>query len=119
MNGEYNRPYVSSQVFKNPDLLKKLNGIIHPAVGNDTDAWLENHRPYAKKIIETVVAGLQIEADQRTLNAFDDKIFKIRFELSKNPGSQFLQGELKKTQAERDLLQKKIDFQILKGQQGK
>jgi dephospho-CoA kinase len=51
LNGEYNRPYVSSQVFKNPDLLKKLNGIIHPAVGNDTDAWLENHShsPYVIK----------------------------------------------------------------------
>ncbi|GLU51816.1 dephospho-CoA kinase [Dyadobacter frigoris] len=50
-SGEYNRPFVSSQVFKNPDLLKKLNGIIHPAVGKDTDAWLESHSnsPYVIK----------------------------------------------------------------------
>lgn len=51
LNGEYNRPYVSSRVFNNPDLLKKLNGIIHPAVGKDTDTWLENHNnsPYVIK----------------------------------------------------------------------
>ena len=50
-NGEYNRSYVSSQVFKNPDLLKKLNGIIHPAVGKDTDDWMKTHSdaPYVIK----------------------------------------------------------------------
>ena len=50
-SGEYNRTFVSSQVFKNPDLLGKLNGIIHPAVGKDTDDWMETHSdaPYVVK----------------------------------------------------------------------
>lgn len=50
-NGEYNRPFVSSLVFKNPDLLKKLNEIIHPAVGRDTDEWMKMHAnaPYVIK----------------------------------------------------------------------
>lgn len=50
-NGEYNRAYVSSKVFKNPDLLKKLNGIIHPAVAKDTDDWMKTHSdaPYVIK----------------------------------------------------------------------
>ncbi|MCF0059808.1 dephospho-CoA kinase [Dyadobacter sp. CY356] len=51
LDGEYNRPFVSSQVFKNTDLLKKLSGIIHPAVGKDTNAWLEKNAdsPYVIK----------------------------------------------------------------------
>jgi len=50
-NGEYNRSFVSAQVFNNPGLLKKLNGIIHPAVGTDTDAWTKLHddAPYVIK----------------------------------------------------------------------
>lgn len=49
--GEYNRPYVSDKVFKNPDLLKKLNAIIHPAVGKDTADWLarNSESPYVIK----------------------------------------------------------------------
>ena len=51
VNGEYNRSFVSAQVFNNPGLLKKLNGIIHPAVGTDTDAWTKLHddAPYVIK----------------------------------------------------------------------
>lgn len=50
-SGEYNRPYVSDKVFKNPDLLKKLNAIIHPVVGKDTAAWLakNSESPYVIK----------------------------------------------------------------------
>ena len=50
-NGEYNRSFVSSQVFKNAELLKELNSIIHPAVLKDTEAWLakHDHFPYVVK----------------------------------------------------------------------
>jgi dephospho-CoA kinase len=34
-NGNYNRAFVSNLVFKNPDLLEKLNKIIHPATTED------------------------------------------------------------------------------------
>lgn len=49
--GEYNRPYVAARVFKNPDLLKNLNAIIHPAVGKDTADWLtrNSESPYLIK----------------------------------------------------------------------
>lgn len=55
LDGEYNRPYVSSKVFKNPDLLKKLNGIIHPAVGKDTDEWLERNSDFPYVIKEAAI----------------------------------------------------------------
>ncbi|WP_337042216.1 dephospho-CoA kinase [Emticicia sp. 17c] len=46
--GEYNRKWVAAQVFDNPDLLKMLNGLIHPRVFADTDKWFQDnqHKPY-------------------------------------------------------------------------
>ncbi|MCF2503041.1 dephospho-CoA kinase [Dyadobacter sp. CY107] len=49
--GRYNTSYVSSLVFNNDDLLKKLNAIIHPVVMQDTADWVQNHAtsPYVVK----------------------------------------------------------------------
>ncbi|MCF2488367.1 dephospho-CoA kinase [Dyadobacter sp. CY347] len=49
--GHYNTAYVSSLVFNNDDLLKKLNAIIHPVVMLDTADWVESHAaaPYVVK----------------------------------------------------------------------
>lgn len=49
--GEYNRPYVASVVFKDEAILKKLNGIIHPIVMQDTERWMSERKnePYVIK----------------------------------------------------------------------
>ncbi|GAA4470663.1 dephospho-CoA kinase [Nibrella saemangeumensis] len=49
--GRYNRPWVAAQVFRDPDLLTRLNGLIHPRVFADTISWAESHReqPYVIK----------------------------------------------------------------------
>ena len=41
--GEYNRAWVASQVFNNPDLLKQLNSIVHPCVHKDSHDWVKNY----------------------------------------------------------------------------
>ncbi|MCP9762622.1 dephospho-CoA kinase [Lacihabitans soyangensis] len=38
--GKYNKEFVSKAVFQNKDLLKKLNQIVHPRVGQDFEDWL-------------------------------------------------------------------------------
>lgn len=50
-NGIYNRAWVASQVFQNPPLLQKLNAIVHPRVGEDTQEWVEqnSNAPYVIK----------------------------------------------------------------------
>lgn len=50
-SGSYNRTWVASQVFQNPVLLQKLNAIVHPRVGEDTQVWVEQNRkaPYVIK----------------------------------------------------------------------
>lgn len=44
--GDYNREWVASQVFNNPDLLLKLNALVHPCVHEDARGWIaqkQNH----------------------------------------------------------------------------
>ena len=49
--GRYNTSYVSSVVFKDENLLKQLNAIIHPVVMQDTLDWVQNNQesPYLIK----------------------------------------------------------------------
>ena len=42
-DGKYNRKFVSKIVFKNPEILEKLNAIIHPAVKADFENWLNSN----------------------------------------------------------------------------
>lgn len=44
--GTYNRKYVASRVFTEPDLLQQLNQIIHPRVFADSDRWLRAQAGY-------------------------------------------------------------------------
>jgi len=70
INGELNREFIASKVFKDTDLLKKLNDIVHPAVKKDFIAWSESQKaPYV--IYE---AALMIESGSYKLM---DKIIVV------------------------------------------
>ena len=43
-NNELNRKLISSHAFKKPDLLERLNAIVHPEVANDLAAWVHQHK---------------------------------------------------------------------------
>jgi dephospho-CoA kinase len=43
-NGTLNRKKIAEIVFNDPEKLKQLNGIIHPAVRKDFDNWILNHK---------------------------------------------------------------------------
>lgn len=38
-----NRAFISGQVFKNPELLQKLNSVVHPAVAHDLQSWVAHN----------------------------------------------------------------------------
>ncbi len=42
VNGSLNRKEVAARVFSDPELLKKINALIHPIVKNDFDLWCDN-----------------------------------------------------------------------------
>lgn len=49
--GSYNRQWVAGRVFQNPVLLRELNAVVHPRVGEDTLQWMETYQnaPYVVK----------------------------------------------------------------------
>ncbi len=49
LNNELNRPYIAQIVFNHPDMLKKLNSLVHPAVKHDILRW------YAENIDQKIL----------------------------------------------------------------
>jgi len=50
INGELNKPFLSATVFNNAELLARLNDIVHPAVLQDGNDWMQRQTtPYAIK----------------------------------------------------------------------
>ena len=44
-DGKLNRKFVGNIVFKQPEMLEKINGLVHPAVGRDFERWYEELLP--------------------------------------------------------------------------
>ncbi len=70
--GRYNRAWVAAQVFADPDLLVRLNAVVHPRVLSDTANWVGQHadKPYVVK----EAALMRAAGDGNTL----DKIIVVR-----------------------------------------
>ncbi len=56
-DGAYNRQWVSHKVFNNPTLLRELNAVVHPRVGEDTQAWLKLHKKVPYVVKEAAIMG--------------------------------------------------------------
>lgn len=63
-DGELNRKMVGEKVFRNPDLLKKLNHLVHPAVGNDFQTWSRRWNKQAY-VVEEAAILFESGADRR------------------------------------------------------
>ena len=49
-DGSVNRAYLAEMVFSDPEKVKKINSLVHPAVGKDFKAWAEKQNsPYLIK----------------------------------------------------------------------
>ena len=49
-DGSVNRTFLASQVFSDPEKVKKINSLVHPAVGRDFISWAEKQTaPYLLK----------------------------------------------------------------------
>lgn len=68
-DGRLNRPYIAGVVFNNADLLDKLNGLVHPAVGKDFKAWaaLQNTAYVIKEAAILFENGSYTAADKNIL----------------------------------------------------
>jgi dephospho-CoA kinase len=49
-DGSLNRTFLANEVFSDPEKVKMINALVHPAVGKDFFAWTEQqHAPYVLK----------------------------------------------------------------------
>jgi dephospho-CoA kinase len=62
--GVYNRQWVATQVFDNPELLQKLNAIVHPRVFVDSAEWLQRHRACPYVLRESALTAKTNDIDQ-------------------------------------------------------
>ena len=53
--GELNRQYLAEMVFNDPDKLKKLNSIVHPALWKDAVEWSETQQPKPYTVQEAAI----------------------------------------------------------------
>ena len=54
-DGNLNRPFLSSAVFNDPEKLKLLNSLVHPAVQLDYESWLSEHSQSAYTLKEAAI----------------------------------------------------------------
>ncbi|WP_130734529.1 dephospho-CoA kinase [Flavobacterium sp. J27] len=54
-NGQLDRKKIGTIVFQNPDLLKKLNGIVHPKVKEHFDNWLAKYKDASFVVKEVAI----------------------------------------------------------------
>jgi dephospho-CoA kinase len=64
--GAYDRAFVASRVFKDPELLGQLNAIVHPAVQADTKRWVSLNSTYPYVVKEAAI--MNRAGDQNSLD---------------------------------------------------
>lgn len=53
--GSLNREYISHRVFREKDLLKRLNELVHPAVQRDFSRWVSEQKPSSYVVEEAAI----------------------------------------------------------------
>ena len=53
--GSLNREYLSKEVFNDPIKLEKLNQLVHPHVGIDSENWIERNKSYPYVVKEAAL----------------------------------------------------------------
>ena len=111
--GNYNRKWVSEQVFGNDELLKKLNQIIHPAVAEHFENWVKaQHSEFVFK--ETALLfelKLNEQCYQSILVTADDNI-RIKRVMDRDKKTyREIEAIMQKQMSEKDKI-RKADFII-------
>jgi dephospho-CoA kinase len=53
--GRLNREYLAEHVFGDPDKLKRLNELVHPAVWQDSSGWMQAHEGHPYVLYEAAI----------------------------------------------------------------
>ena len=55
VGGQPDRPKLARIVFRNPELLRRMNAIVHPRVRTDVMAWAKQHRDAPLLFVESAI----------------------------------------------------------------
>jgi dephospho-CoA kinase len=110
-----NRAYIASCAFGNPELLARLNAIVHPAVAEDFERWAEN--------FEGQVQFVALESAILYESGFDSRVdavlcvdapLDVRIERTvKRDGSSREEVEKRVARQRTDVARQKADFVIV------
>lgn len=94
--GELNRPYLAAQVFNDPKKLEQMNALVHPAVADDFEQFLNEHKDEPLVVKEAALlfeTGSYKKLDQ-TIAVLASKSIRLNRVLLRDP--QRSVGEIEK-----------------------
>lgn len=117
-NGVLNRTYISQKVFQNPELLEKLNALVHPATIADAQYWMEKQStPYAIKEAALIFeSGTQSDLDF-VIGVYAPKSIRIQRVMKRNQITREQVLERMRQQLDEGLKMKLCDAVIINDQQ--
>ncbi|MCE2496000.1 MAG: dephospho-CoA kinase [Flavobacteriales bacterium] len=76
VDGRLNRPWIAERVFNDQELLERLNQLVHPAVGRDFYAWIEEQNaPYiVKEVAIMFESGAHLALDEVVLVSAPEEV---------------------------------------------
>ncbi|MEM1328183.1 MAG: dephospho-CoA kinase [Bacteroidota bacterium] len=104
-NGQLNRTYLANIVFKNPEQLRQLNALVHPAVFQDGIDWQAKHTnaPYTLKEAALLYESGSFRSLDKMICVYAPK--KLRLERVMNRDSvsrEVVQARMNKQMADRE-----------------
>lgn len=75
-----NRDYLAAEVFNNSEKLKKLNSLVHPAVGKDFQTWTNMHKesPYVIKEAALLFESGSYKSLDKIITVFASETTRIK-----------------------------------------
>ncbi|GAA0891895.1 dephospho-CoA kinase [Fulvivirga kasyanovii] len=81
------RDYIAGKVFNDPDQLKILNAIVHPAVGEDYDRWVTSNgeKPYVIKEAALIFEAGSYKRLHKVINVSAPEELRIKRVIHRDP----------------------------------
>jgi dephospho-CoA kinase len=116
--GLLNRAYLASQVFPDPEKLKKLNRLVHPRVAEDFEHWVEKQKsepttPYViKEAALLFESGSNRQPDKIIAVTAPDEVRKQRVQKRDGRSPQEIEQIFERQMSQEEMI-KRSDFMVL------
>ena len=109
----YNNQFVAKQVFGNPELLKSLNEIVHPAVKLDGDLWQKDYQNAPFLLYEAALLRGNDDRFDKIILVSADQETRMKRALKRDPQRNVQQIQaIFNAQLSDDIWEKEVDYVI-------